>query len=331
MLKFLVFADLHYKKGMYAAGVEHLQAILDRAVAEGVDFVIHMGDLCNDYKGSPELLNAYLQNNHGLAVYGIYGNHELESRGNTMEVVTPLLNNRPVTFGGSDVGYWYTDIKGYRLIGLDTNYSYCEATGQWEHNREASWGAPDGNIKKDSLSPRQLAWLEDVLEEGVKANKKILLFSHAAFSGVMYPAPDAENVLELFGKYKGSVIMALNGHYHTDHFTLHDGVAYFDVNTVQNGYWAVNHEHHYEDHHTYSFTDYDGDGKPLGTQLRPLNTLTQGKNTWFFVEPLSAIVTIGEDGAITIEGSQTHWMHDIAPDAYKGKEVPGITSQNLQV
>ena len=31
MLKFLVFADLHYKKGMYTAPVESLHAILDRA------------------------------------------------------------------------------------------------------------------------------------------------------------------------------------------------------------------------------------------------------------------------------------------------------------
>ena len=75
MLKFLVFADLHYKKGMYTAPVESLHAILDRAAKENVDFVIHCGDFCNDYKGSPEITDAYLNNRHHLPVYGIYGNY----------------------------------------------------------------------------------------------------------------------------------------------------------------------------------------------------------------------------------------------------------------
>ena len=40
MLKFTVFADLHYKKRMYTASVESLMSILRRADAAGVDFVI---------------------------------------------------------------------------------------------------------------------------------------------------------------------------------------------------------------------------------------------------------------------------------------------------
>ena len=104
--------------------------MMARAALEKVDFVIHAGDLCNDYLRSPELIDAYLRNEYGLAVYGIYGNHELESEGNSMEVVTPLLSNRQVDFGEDDVGYWFTDIKEYRMIGLDTNYSYSDELGR---------------------------------------------------------------------------------------------------------------------------------------------------------------------------------------------------------
>lgn len=53
-LSFLVFADLHYKQGMYASTVADLQAILDRAAEHKVDFILHAGDFCNDYPGSPE-------------------------------------------------------------------------------------------------------------------------------------------------------------------------------------------------------------------------------------------------------------------------------------
>ena len=90
-LKFVIFSDFHYKKGMYASTIDHMKQILSRAAEAGASFVIHCGDFCNDYSGSPELVQAYLQNPQGLAVYGVYGNHELESADNSMQAVTPLL------------------------------------------------------------------------------------------------------------------------------------------------------------------------------------------------------------------------------------------------
>ncbi len=324
MLKFLVFADLHYKKGMYAAGVHHLNAILDRAAREQVDFVIHMGDLCNDYLGSPELLDAYLRNRHGLAVYGIYGNHELESKGNTMEVVTPQLCNREVLFTES---YWYTDVKNVRLIGLDTNYSYNEETAQWEHNHTASWGAPPDNKHADSLAPQQLNWLDQVLADATTHGKKALVFSHAAFSGLWSSSPDAPAVRALFAKHEGTVLMAVNGHLHTDHFAVVENVAYFDVNTVLNGCWRPGKAPHYNDSHTYAFADYDPTGKLIGISRQPLNALRQSNNTWFFQDPLCAVVTVDDNGGITIDGSETLWMHGIAPDAPVAEGTkPRITS-----
>ena len=329
MLKFLVFADLHYKKGMYAVGVEHLQSILDRAASENVDFVIHLGDFCNDYKGSPELTQTYLHNCHNLPVFGIYGNHELESRGNTMELVTPLLCNREVVFADADVGYWYTDIGNYRLIGLDTNYSYNEELQQWEHNREASWGAPNGNIKDHSLSPRQLDWLDSILADTAASNKKALVFSHAGLSGLWPSSPDAQAVRELFQKYRDTVILSVNGHLHTNHFAVLDNIAYFDVHTVYNGYWTVCSEYHYDENHTFSYTDYDSQGKMVDTRPLPLNSLKQAKNTWFFNSPLSAVITISDEYAITIDGSETSWMHGIVPANLPEVCKPVISSHRV--
>lgn len=330
MVRFLVFADLHYKKGMYAAGVEHLQAILERAASEQVDFVIHVGDLCNDYVHSPELTDAYLHNPWGLPVYGVYGNHELESHGNTMEAVTPLLCNREVTFGTEGVGYWHTDIGAYRIIGLDTNYSYNEERQAWEHNLPASWGAPQGNIRSGSLGPQQLQWLTQVLAEAAETGKTVLVFSHDGLSGRWGSTPDAEAVRELFRQYPGTVRLSVNGHLHTDHFAMIDNVAYFDVNAVQNGHWAEMPTHHYGDTHTYLFTDYDEAGHRLDTRPVALNTLSQGQNTWFFETPLSAVVTVEDDGTVTVAGSQTRWMHGVVPSHAPEGAKPAIPDRRVR-
>lgn len=322
MLKFLVFADLHYKKRMYAPQVGHLQAILDRAAAENVDFVIHAGDFCNDYLGSPEILNAYLHNSHGLPMYGIYGNHELETSGNAMDVVTPRLCNREVRFGGP--GYWYTDIKGCRIIGLDTNYSWSEERRQWEHNAPASWGAPAGNSAENSLGPRQLAWLDQLLSDAAERNQRVLVFSHAGLSDLWDSSPDAKTVRDLFAKYEGTVLLSVNGHLHTDHFAVIDNVAYFDVNTVLNGYWRVEQEFHYDSAHTFEFHDFDAKGRECSVGDMKLNDLVQGKNTWSFESPLSAVVTVREDGTVTVEGSKTAWQYGVVPENMEEGVMPEI-------
>ena len=99
-LKISVFADLHYKQDMYAATVADLEAVMQRAVDEQVELVIHCGDFCNDYPHSPEILKPYLES--ALPVYGCYGNHELEAQNNSMAVVTPLLCNADVVWGTDD-------------------------------------------------------------------------------------------------------------------------------------------------------------------------------------------------------------------------------------
>lgn len=334
-MKFLVFADLHYKKRMYAASVSHLTKIMERAAAVHAEFVVHLGDLCNDYAGSPELIRAYLENPQGLPVYGIYGNHELESARNSMERVTPLLSNRPVHFAAPDVAYWYADRGRYRLVGLDANYSLSPA-GEWEHNRTASWGPPKENTLGSSLNPMQIAWLRDVLMDTANRGMEAIVLSHASVSGIWASTPDADAVRRIFAEvnagHPGTVCLAINGHLHTDHFAVRDGVAYLDVNTVQNGFWSPRTEFHYAPEDTYDFLDYDDAGNPADAAVPvPLNQLTQGMNTWFFTEPLSAVITMEEDGTIRIEGSETAWMHGLVPETGNDAKKPRIESRVVKL
>ena len=311
MVRFLVFADLHYKKGMYAVRVQDLQQIMKRAKENNVDFVLHAGDFCNDYSCSPEIVKEYLENEYGLSVYGVYGNHELESKDNSMAVVTPLLTNDENVVWGE--GYYWFENKGYRFVCLDTNYSYNEKTQVWEHNGTASWGAPAGNLHPDSLGPEQLKWLEAVLLDAAEKRIPCILVSHAGFCDSWKHSPDADAVRSLLQRVGGTVKMCINGHYHTNHLETQENVLYFDVNAAINGSWVPKKEQHYTDDHTFLLESYDCEGNYVNGETVPLSKLWQSANTHYFEEPLSAVVTIDDDGSIRVEGSRTHWRYDVAP------------------
>ena len=326
-IRFTVFSDLHYKKHMYAATIgAMLDPIIERASGSGSEFILHAGDLCNDYRNSPEIISRLLDNKYDLPVYGVFGNHELESRGNTLDSVTPKLTNRPVI----GRNYYYFDLKGYRFVCLDTNYSLLD--DEWVHNTEASFGAPKGAQFENSLGPEQLDWLENVLTDAERQELRVITVSHAEFSGLNSPSPDAEKVRELFAKVnekRKTVILAINGHYHTDHLYERDGIFYFDCNTVQNGYWMPQTEQHYKHGQTYTFEDYQ-DGRLIGTEQLDLTTLSQAKNTWFFTKPLSAVITISGD-SISIDGSEAEWMYDLHPDDMIDGAKPMIESRELRI
>ena len=326
-IKFLLFADLHYKKGMYIAGVADLEAVLDRAHTSGASLVLHAGDFCNDYQHSPELIHAYLNNPHGLPVYGIYGNHELETPENSMANVTPCLTNREVVWGTPDgkigdgsIAYYYFDVDGFRFVCSDMNYSLNPETGEWEHNHAVSHGHPKGNLYACSLGATQLKWIEDVLTDAAKKQKKCIFLSHGGVSEFWYASPDAAAVREIFAKVnamqKGTVLMAIQGHLHTHHLAEKDGVVYFDVNTVRNTKWVKN--EHATDHYdgvTYPFVDYDADGKEIARYDRPITEVRMARNQWFNTDPLSAVVTVWKNGKIEIEGSESTWLEGFLPPA----------------
>ena len=327
-MKFTVFADLHYKKKMYAASVSDLETIFDRAAKHGAEAVICLGDFCNDFRGSPEIVRAFLSNRYGLPVYNVYGNHELETMGNTMSYVTPLLTNREVNWGhgitDGSVGYYYFDTEEIRFIALDTNYSYNPEQSFWEHNREGSWGAPGSaglpgnNINGNSLNPRQLEWLRELLLASADEGKQCILLSHATltkrFSACTYDVEEIERMIDAANERRaGTVIMCINGHRHTDEMTVRNGVLYFDVNAVRSGAWKEKKDFHYGDGQGFEFVDYDADGNEKSREHMDFNSLSQGKNTWFFDAPLSADVTI-ENGEITIAGSECGWSFGVVPE-----------------
>ena len=91
-----------------------------------------------------------------------------------------------------------------------------------------------------------------------------------------------------------------------------DDILYLDVNTVRNGLWIPRREDHYTDE-TFLFVDYDEEGREVSRKDRLVSDLWMSGQTWYYKEPLSAIVTVNSDGKITIEGKKSAWYADVDP------------------
>ncbi len=355
-VKFSVFADFHYMKQCYPVTQQHLDTILKRAADKNVDFVVQLGDFCNDFIASPEVTRYYTHNPYGLTAYGVYGGHDLEyvehsgkdlPRDNTMARVTPFLNtdNDSVIWGTEDgkigdgsIGYYYFDKNGFRFIAVDSQYSFDPETEQWMKN--ITYHPPKGNKFGDRLGDKQLAWLETVLTDAAHKDIPCVIYAHSpAWHG--YGVRDKEpEVTAMFDRVnairKGTVVACFNGHLHTNRAVkCVDNILYVDINAAVNAWWMGSKaKPHYTEEHTFTYTDYDKEGNPIGTRERPYTELWQGNFTWFVKDPLDAIVTITDDGTLTIEGSQSGWVYDIAPelpeDAFFAREfqymAPAITS-----
>ena len=337
-LTFALFSDFHYKAGMYAGSVADMQAILDRAHKADASFILSGGDFCNDFKGSPELMNAFLKNNYNLPAYNIYGNHELEA-GNSMDFVTPLLtNDKNVVWGTKDgkigdgsIAYYYFESGDFRIVCTDTNYSFNPSTQEWEHNYAGSYGPPSGNTKCNSLGPVQLQWLEEVLTDAAYKGKSCIVIGHDSFAGKFRStSPDASRIREIYsavnGIRKGTVLISINGHIHTNNMAVVENVLYIDMNTTRNGAWTGTGTEHYGPEHTYDYVDYDDLGNPLTSYKRSLGELSMGKNTWFFEDPLSAIVKVSQYGTVTVDGMESRWIYGINPAHAHNDEVPKVSS-----
>lgn len=343
-LTFTMFSDFHYEEGKYIGTIAELREILNRADESGSAFVMSGGDFCNNMEGSKELTNAYLNfvkaDGTVLDAYNIYGNHELEAN-NRMEYVTGVLTNQKdnVVWGTADgsydynIGYYYFEENGFRIVCLDTNYSYNKNTEQYEHNYANSYGPPSGNTNSNSLGPVQLAWLENVLTDAANNNIPCIVVGHAGYSGAFATsAADAAQVRAIYAKVNaikaGTVIMSINGHEHTNHQGYVDGVFYFDTNTVKNGYWKElgGSSYHYKGV-TYDKEVYDDDGNLIEIVKTDVSSLYQGRNTYFFEDPLSAVITVDEFGTVTVDGMETDWLAGIAPtDVLPSGKMPSISS-----
>lgn len=318
-IKFTVFSDFHYDPAACPSRVEHMNEIMYSAKATDSEFVLHCGDFMKDWQGSPEILEACLGNKYGLSVYGTYGNHDTQLQSNLFSFVTPRLTNdenavwatEDGKVGDGEITYYHVDKGQYRFICLDTNHSYFPKEDKVKHAPPGMGEAPPENNPRHILGERQLKWLQCLLEEAAEKGLHCITFSHAGFAGFKeggweFPTPsgDIEPVRAMFNKVNEkrphTVLMSINGHYHTDHAGMADNIVFFTINSTMVGWWDCKNS-------------------------RPHR----------YGKPLYATVTITDDFQVIIDGKVGCWGEGFEPvhsaELIKDGVRPEISSNKFQI
>ena len=282
-VKFCLFADLHYWPGVFPNDTtEFLDRILKRAEDNEVDFVLHLGDLVHFPMQLKGFVDRY--NDFHIPTYHTVGNHEFES--SVEDVLKAYRLER---------AYYSFDRGGFRFVITDPNYIL--RNGELVHFSNSNWRTtnkrPGDRIYW--IPPEQLKWLKETIDA---SPYPCVVMAHES-----YERPGAggvqnqEEVRAIFdaanARTPGKVRLVMTGHYHVDYLRVLRGIPYLEVNSA-NFFFAGKHHDKYP-------ADY-------------MKGLKQSSHTLTWKEPLSAIVTLGHNGHIRIEGSRSEWLYGISPE-----------------
>lgn len=293
-VRFLVFTDLH--ADMIHDATARMEIIAKAAREQQVDFVIQLGDLQYPEetflrKHSPRSLSVMAERRPwslsredekkmirtmlagiGRPVYSVLGNHDLHVC--DKQTMCKYLG-MPGPF------YSFTE-GGLRFLALDTNWIRTE---KGEVDMAFGNHGQYGEEKLRYLSARQLRWLEEQLK--ASADPCVLL-SHISLADPLSGIHESEKILEILGKFRGKVLMAINGHGHVDGLTYAAGIPFWDVNSA-----------------SYHFT-----GEPY-TTVRYSKKLCEAyprlPETAPYYDPLYAVVHI-RDTEIEIRGTRSTFV-----------------------
>lgn len=273
-MKFLAFTDFHYEPGYFlCTGLDGIREMQERALKEGCDFIVQLGDLCHGVSGVPELLQAY--NTFSIPSYHVLGNHDAEKDGFA----------DTVRAYGMPHNYYYFDVVGYRMIVLDPNYFYDNGTHV--HFELLNWR--DHGATRDTLPPEQLTWLEQTI---ATSPYPCVILSHQSIEradGIRNREAVRDIINTANRRKKGSVLLCINGHYHRDNVCVLDNVCYLDLNSASIDWVEKAH---------YSFP------RELHENVKKLHHLV------VFERPLYAIVTV-KGNTIDIQGTSSPMLHGI--------------------
>ena len=306
-LKFLLFADMHYWVGHYPQAIDKVEDVVKAAHENKVDCIISCGDLCHNAPTSEPLQKAYIHNPYGIKTINCWGNHETENA-DTLEGILEV-------FGQKNSYEYYDDYDGFRIIILDSNY-FIDGSGTLRHDPPHSYGERNG----DRFGPEQIAWFKEAL---ASTDRHCLVFSHASFE-TDAGSPDAAEmraiVSEANRQCPGKVMLCANGHYHRNNIALTNNVVWFDVNAAINVEWQKE------------------DNAMFPEEFK--NSARMTRNCCLTEDALYAIVTVTEDGRITIDGKKSDYLYGASPEKLGwaipcnpfGRECcPYISSANLKL
>ena len=190
MIRFLVFADLHYDT--VPDGDARVEALAARIEAVRPDFVLSLGDLCRPVEENCAVLRRL--GAAGAPVHHLVGNHDTDHG--------PL--RRTLDFLGLERDYYSFTVDGVRFLMLNA-----------------------GGSKPLCLPVAQLDWLRQEMEDPAL---RYVVCSHHSLANdfAQRGVANREAVRALLETRR--TLLCLNGHDHGDACRVIHGVPYFTVN-----------------------------------------------------------------------------------------------------
>ena len=286
-VRFTAFADLHYMPGSWANSedLSFLRGILDRAEKAKTDFVIHLGDFVHRTDRAEERAAIKAYADFAQPTYHVMGNHDAQIDGwqNALKAY------------GMKRNYYSFDCKGWRFIVADANY-FKTKDGRYTHHERGNFAIADERkelVWATCIPPEQVEWIKKTIGE---SPYPCVFFSHESLERGWSIGNDREirGIFESANrKSPGKVRLVINGHHHTDHVRVWNGIVYFELNSA-NYYWY-------------------GGGKSVKYPKEMLDKAEGLKDTIAWTDPLSAVITLDEH-EIRIEGSHSTYLCNIRPE-----------------
>jgi len=234
-VRFGIVTDCHYADTdamgtrFYRESLDKLAECVARMNAEGVDFLIELGDLKDQDKRPIESrtlrylhdVEAMLQGFHGPA-YHVLGNHDMDSISKQQFLVN--VENTGIDPARS---FYSFDAGNLHCVVLDANY---RADGSDYDHGNFDW--TDANVPA-----RELDWLQQDL---AASRRPVIVFLHQLLDGTgsvyVKNASDVRQVLQESGK----VLAVFQGHHHEGRYSRTEGIHYYTLKAVVEGHGLDN-------------------------------------------------------------------------------------------
>ena len=286
---FSVFADLHWREGDWSWCEARLDAILDHAVREKAEFVIHCGDFCHDVAAARAMIAKYAA--APLPARHVMGNHEFECSDSLEEVLRAFSMTS---------NFYSFDVRGFRFVALDNNYHHGPGGVLKHYADESVWAKC--NQDEMLLPPEQVEFLAEAIRT---APGPVCLFTHARlkYAPGLRGIDNSAEILRLADKARaGRPLIWFNGHHHRNRLVVQGGMAFFDVNSASSD-WTV------REHHAY-----------------PPEIMAKNRwscHTLLNAEPVHAIVRLSMDGEVEISGMKGAYFMGVTPESI-GIDAPDV-------
>lgn len=306
-VRFLVFSDIHYRfSPVHLKSREWLERILDRAKRENVDFVIQLGDFTQRPLDDIDYVNLY--NDFSIKTYNVFGNHD--------DDVSP--HERVLEALRLESGHYFFDHGGFRFVVCDPNY--IQVGNDYFHYS-------DGNHSKkkiagatlDHMPPFELEWLKGVIDT---SPYPCVVFSHQSFARERGSVVECRAARKIFedanAKTPGKIRLVMNGHHHADFLSFVNGIPYWEMNSA-----------------SYQWTGWKWAHKGYDEAI--VREYPSIVHCFVFDQPVSAIVTLEQNGLLKVEGEKGRYFRNLEPSAlgWAGDDLgrpatPDVTSISLK-